>query len=386
MPPSDPLYQSLDFFVHVSEPIKDALGVAWCTGSGYVIRRNALNQIGQIPVGSVAEDVLCSTMLLAEGWRTAYVHEPLQFGTVPEDYGGHIKQRTRWTVGTMQTASRLRFFIWGSNIRRLTVAQRLSGFMYAIISLFNIFLAISLFAMPAVLISGGRMVAYAEAWQLRWLIRACWLAFTVNRISELSMFLPSGYLTGQRGSRAILWMAPYHTITMLRVFVLPSWLGGQETSFKPTGSLNSELKERNARERAPLFRRLKVILWNYLGGFHLLYLLFVLAAVITSTTRCSLQQPTRNKALLCLLTHAFWPPVFWLVYVAAAWTPIIYAIRPPAVPDMDELLQVDEQTEVAYPKEESKRIKRRQTSWFFEIQYSSMTLYTTAVFALSWIY
>ena len=96
IPPNDPLYQSLDFFVHVSEPIKDALGVAWCTGSGYVVRRSALNEIGQVPVGSVAEDVLCSTLLLGEGWRTAYVHEPLQFGTVPDDYGGHIKQRTRW--------------------------------------------------------------------------------------------------------------------------------------------------------------------------------------------------------------------------------------------------------------------------------------------------
>ena len=95
-PPSDPLFQSLDFFVHVSEPIKDALGVAWCTGSGYVVRRSALDEIGQIPTGSVAEDVLTSTLFLGAGWKTAYVHEPLQFGTVPDSYGSHIKQRTRW--------------------------------------------------------------------------------------------------------------------------------------------------------------------------------------------------------------------------------------------------------------------------------------------------
>ena len=325
-------------------------------------------------------------MLLAAGWRTAYVHEPLQFGTVPEDYGGHIKQRTRWTVGTMQTASRLRFSLWGPTIRRLTVAQRLSGFMYAVISLFNVFLTLSLFAMPAVLISGGRMVAYAEAWQLRWLIRSCWLAFAVNRISEFSMFLPSGYLTGQRGSRAILWMAPYHTMTMLRVFILPSWLGGRGTSFKPSGSLNSELRERSARHRAPLFRRLKVILWNYFGGFHLLYLVFVLAAVASSTVRCALHQPTVRHRLLCLLTHAFWPPVSWLVYVSAAWTPIIYAIKPPTMPDNEELLERDLRTGVAYPKEESKCIKTKKSHAYFEMQYSLMTVYTTVVFAGSWIY
>ena len=33
VPPNDPLYQALDYFAHISEPIKDAMGVAWCTGS-----------------------------------------------------------------------------------------------------------------------------------------------------------------------------------------------------------------------------------------------------------------------------------------------------------------------------------------------------------------
>lgn len=96
VPKDDPLCQSLDFFVSVAEPVKDALGVAWCTGSGYVVRRVALDQIGGFPCGSLAEDVATSTLLLGRGWKTAYVHEPLQFGTVPEDYGAHLKQRTRW--------------------------------------------------------------------------------------------------------------------------------------------------------------------------------------------------------------------------------------------------------------------------------------------------
>jgi cellulose synthase/poly-beta-1,6-N-acetylglucosamine synthase-like glycosyltransferase len=96
VPKDDPLCQSLDFFVSVSETVKDALGVAWCTGSGYVVRRCALEQIGNFPLGSLAEDVATSTLLLGKGWKTAYVHEKLQFGTVPEDYGSHLKQRTRW--------------------------------------------------------------------------------------------------------------------------------------------------------------------------------------------------------------------------------------------------------------------------------------------------
>ena len=176
-----------------------------------------------------------------------------------------------------------------------------------------------------------------------------------------------------------------HTITLLRVFVLPSWLGGQTTSFKPTGSLSSELKERSSRERAPLFRRLKVILWNYFGGFHLFYILFVLAAVITSSVRCS-RQPTLDEKLIYLLTHAFWIPVSWLVYVSAAWTPIIYALNPPTVPDNGDLLDRDPTTNVAYPKECSKQIKNKLSNGYFEFQYTLQTLYTTAIFAGSWVY
>jgi cellulose synthase/poly-beta-1,6-N-acetylglucosamine synthase-like glycosyltransferase len=78
------------------EGIKDALGVAWCTGSGYILRRDALEEIGWFPLGSLAEDVATSTLMLGKGWKTAFIHEPLQFGTVPDSFGSHLKQRTRW--------------------------------------------------------------------------------------------------------------------------------------------------------------------------------------------------------------------------------------------------------------------------------------------------
>jgi len=108
----------------------------------------------------------------------------------------------------MQTALRLRFCLGGSEIRNLTLSQRISGFMYAIACLANILLTVSLFAMPAVLISGGQMIAYANEEDLRWLIRSCWLALICNRVNEIVTFLPAGYRTGQRGSRSLLWMAP----------------------------------------------------------------------------------------------------------------------------------------------------------------------------------
>ena len=207
VPKDDPLCQSLDLFVHVSEPLKDSLGVAWCTGSGYVMRRSALDSIGGFPVGSLAEDVYTSTMFLGMGWTTAFVHEPLQFGTVPDSLSGHLKQRTRWTIGTIQTSFKLRFCIYGEYVRRMTFFQRLCGFVYTLSSFFTLALVLSMVAAPVVLITGGNLVPYNDTRQLQMLIRVWFASHIINRLNECINYLPSSYLTGQRDARAMLWMA-----------------------------------------------------------------------------------------------------------------------------------------------------------------------------------
>lgn len=218
------------------ETVKDASGVAWCTGSGYAIRVAALDSIGGWPTGSLAEDVCTSSMLLGRGWRTAYIHEPLQWGTVPDDLASHLKQRTRWTLGTLQTAKKLNFFMFGKLIGRMTFFQRLSGFVFAIDAFFKIFFVVSIMTFPVVLISGHTMVAYASVDQLKLQIRFCFGALILQRINEFVMALPAGYRRHQREGTSMLWMAPYHAITVIRSFILPKWLGGKAvvSRCKPT--------------------------------------------------------------------------------------------------------------------------------------------------------
>jgi len=227
VPDNDPLVQSLDGFVHTMETVKDASGVAWCTGSGYAVRVCALESIGGWPTGSLAEDVCTSSMLLGRGWRTAYIHEPLQWGTVPEDLSSHLKQRTRWTLGTLQTAQKLNFFLGGKIIGKMTFFQRLSGFVFAIDAFFKIFFVVSCLTFPVVLISGHTMVAYASSEQLRLQVRFCFAALALQRINEFVMALPAGYRQHMREGSSMLWMAPYHAITIIRSFILPKWLGGK---------------------------------------------------------------------------------------------------------------------------------------------------------------
>ena len=385
VPPGDPLCQSLDFFANSEEPIKDALGVAWCTGSGYVVRRDALEEIGCFPQGSLAEDVATSTLLLGRGWKVGYIHEPLQFGTVPDDFASHLKQRTRWAVGTVDTSFKLRFCLWGKDIKHLTFYQRMSSFIYAVLSLYNIFLTLALFALPCVLLSGSRLIAYANEGQLRWLIRACFTALATNRLCELALYLPSGYGTGRRGSRAQIWMAPCITLSIIRSFVLPTWLGGQKQAFKPTASLSSDLNERHPAIRRGAYRRLKTIVINYMAWFHVFYVYLTLTAVTLTTLRCTFNEPTWKAKVVCALTHAFWPPIAWVLTVSAFWTPISYALNPPSVPDRGELLQRDQKTGIAHPTKKSKVTAFSGQTVLFEMEYLISTAFTAAVFVGSFL-
>jgi cellulose synthase/poly-beta-1,6-N-acetylglucosamine synthase-like glycosyltransferase len=63
----DPLSQSLFVFHKFEETIKDGTGIAWCTGSGWVMRRTALAEIGGFPSQSLTEDILCGNLLIGKG-------------------------------------------------------------------------------------------------------------------------------------------------------------------------------------------------------------------------------------------------------------------------------------------------------------------------------
>lgn len=385
-PKADPLSQSLDFFVHVIEPIKDAMGVAWCTGSGYVVRRDALEEIGNFPLGSLAEDVATSTKLLGRGWKTAFIHEPLQFGTVPEDYGGHLKQRTRWAIGTVDTSFKLKFCLWGPDVKMMSFAQRFSGFLYATLNIYTVLLSLSLFAIPIILAMGKPLVAYANDEQLRWLIRACFASFMANRFCEFALSMPAGYRVGRRGARYEMWMSPYIALSMIRSFVLPTWLGGQTQAFKPTGSLGSALNERDAKTRAGLFRRVFTILFGYMAIYHFVFVYFTLVAVSLTSYRCFAQETTTKDILFCLVTHAFWPPLTFLFICSSLWTPIAYAIEPPTVPDREQLLDRDPKTGIAHPTKRAKKTAFGGEDAWSELEYTVTTAFTALVFVASFIF
>ncbi len=184
----------------------------------------------------------------------------------------------------------------------------------------------------------------------------------------------------QRDTGAQIWISIFHAETVIRSFILPKWLGGRDMAFSSSGSIKSDLNERDPKLRTPLMRRLKVILWDCKVWIHLAYIIYVLVAVCWSTIRGFESTTTWKELGVYQLTHAFWPPLLWLVSLAGCWTPIKYAIWPPTMPDREELLDRDEKTGVTRPKEEWKKQRYGACSFWREVQYSGVTIFTAVIF------
>jgi len=178
-----------------------------------------------------------------------------------------------------------------------------------------------------------------------------------------------------------------HAVSVIRSFVLPSWLGGKMAVFTSSGSQSSELHERTPHLRAPMHRRLKFIIWDCSAWLHVAFILFVLVAVGLSTYWVFTDYyPTRKLRLIGLLTHAGWPPVIWLTCMVSCWVPISYAVTPPDMPDREALMDRDPKTGVAYPTKWAKATKTSWITWSHEVQYSIVSVSITGVFIASfWI-
>jgi cellulose synthase/poly-beta-1,6-N-acetylglucosamine synthase-like glycosyltransferase len=92
----DDLGQDVNIYRQIMEPFRDFLESSQCSGSGYVMRRRAVESIGGWPLANIGEDILCSHMLQAQGWRTRYIPDQLQFGLAPDSFHALISQRIRW--------------------------------------------------------------------------------------------------------------------------------------------------------------------------------------------------------------------------------------------------------------------------------------------------
>jgi cellulose synthase (UDP-forming) len=99
-------------------------GTTVAIGANCTFRRKALESIGGHGIG-LAEDLVTSIRLHAEGWRSVYVPEVISRGLVPSDLDSFLKQQLKWSRGVHEVL----FHEYPRAFRRLTAHQRISYFM-----------------------------------------------------------------------------------------------------------------------------------------------------------------------------------------------------------------------------------------------------------------
>lgn len=113
-------------FYGVICPGKDRHNAAFWCGSGALIRRAALLEVGGVAVQTIAEDFHTTIKLHGAGWRSRYHNEVIIQGLAPHDLAAYLLQRDRWARGNLSVfatpESPLR-------TRDLTAIQRLSYFV-----------------------------------------------------------------------------------------------------------------------------------------------------------------------------------------------------------------------------------------------------------------
>jgi cellulose synthase (UDP-forming) len=168
-------------FFDVIMPSRDAWGAAFCCGTGFVMRRSAIEAIGGgIPTESICEDMLTSMELKRRGLETIYLQEELCIGLAPESVRAFFVQRQRWARGQIQILF-LRSGIFGS---RLSLFYRLLFLpMYWVIQLparivyVLVPIVFLLFGLPPLIAHDlGALIGYLGPTLIGSIGVMCWLA------------------------------------------------------------------------------------------------------------------------------------------------------------------------------------------------------------------
>ncbi|HEY9647954.1 MAG TPA: glycosyltransferase [Chroococcidiopsis sp.] len=151
---SDPIARNLgleniltseeEVFYRQIQPIRDGAGSVICSGTSFVVRRSALQDVGGFVTDSLSEDYFTGIRLSAKGYRLVYLDEKLSAGLAAENISAHAIQRLRWARGTLQA-----FFIKSNplTIRGLSPIQRLAH-LEGLLHWFTSFSNVGLMLMP----------------------------------------------------------------------------------------------------------------------------------------------------------------------------------------------------------------------------------------------
>ncbi|MCR5626083.1 MAG: cellulase family glycosylhydrolase [Lachnospiraceae bacterium] len=96
-----------DFFYRTIEVAKTDTNSVIYGGSNTVLSRKALESIGGFYTKTITEDFATGLLIEEAGYLSLGLPKPLASGVTPDNFKEHIKQRTRWARGVIDTARKL---------------------------------------------------------------------------------------------------------------------------------------------------------------------------------------------------------------------------------------------------------------------------------------
>jgi hypothetical protein len=272
----------------------------------------------------------------------------------------------------------------------MTFPQRWCIFTFAFNTIMAIPVFLAYFIIPALLYWGRDLLVYVTDTQLRWQIRLCAIWVVSLRINEIVLTVPSGYIQGQRSAMAWQFMTPYLAVTILRCYILPTWLGGKPIAFVASGAIRDRLKERSATERADLWTRIKLMGIHCRVWFFVLFVPYCLGAAGLDWYRAWKIGHERGhnvkNALRHLLVNSMLPPMWWLFLAISFCIPIWYVFAPPTVPDRDDMMNFDQKTGAGQPKHQEIKQVWGGLTLFREIVWALTVIYVIVLFVGTFIY
>ncbi|KAJ4386901.1 hypothetical protein N0V93_009800 [Gnomoniopsis smithogilvyi] len=388
LPSNDPLYQANNFDWYAKRLIFDLAGNGWNYGSGWIMRRKTVDDIGGFPEDIVTEDVSSSAMAMAEGWKTIYLQEGLQYGLVPETYVAYIKQMTRWHVGESQTATKFGFYHSKEKTKYMKplqkwvqTAQGLNVHIRTPLTVLNlVFLSLAFLTdMP--------LVHWKDKEEMRFLLRIDCAIVLLRWLHELHYAILAGYRSTLNETCKAIYLSPYCFMSYVRTFIIPKNLGGKPVTFTPTGSIGNQFRERDPHRRAPRWQRLRHIIADG-AWFHLAVVILFLTSVFLRIGRAvSLHvlvpsgTPDWEGFWMRIIQNVAWPSNPWLVSTLACMTPLQYALFPPTTPDREKLLGKRDENGVRYPLETVRgKTKRSKLTLGYVETYTLYMIFVLAMF------